>query len=288
MENYVIITDSSCDLTSSLVGDIIVVPLFLTIDGTVYANNSENSELTPKFFYTKLREGAKTTTSAANIKQFLEVIEPLLSQGKDVLYLGFSSALSGTFGSGNAAINMLKDKYPERKLFAVDTLSASLGQGLLVYLTEQKRKQGASIEEARDFAESTKLNICHWFTVDDLGFLKRGARISSTVAFVGTLLNIKPVLHVDDLGRLMNVEKTRGRLSSIELMLGHMKKSAIDPASQTVFISHGDCLGDAELLKEMIIEQLGVKEVHIGDVGPVIGAHSGPGTLALFFVGTQR
>ena len=170
----------------------------------------------------------------------------------------------------------------------MDTLCASLGQGLLVYLAAQKRREGASLEEVCAFAEQTKHNLCHWFTVDDLFFLKRGGRIGAATAVVGSMLQIKPVLHVDEAGHLVNVSKARGRRGSLDALCQRMQETAIDPASQTIFISHGDCAEDAEYLASRIRETMGVKEVFISYVGPVIGAHSGPGTMALFFLGKER
>ena len=180
------------------------------------------------------------------------------------------------------------EKYPQRKIFTVDTLCASMGQGLLVYLAARKRQGGASIEEVRDWTETRKLSICHQFTVDDLHFLKRGGRISGATALMGTMLNIKPVLHVDGTGRLVNIGKARGRQAALKALMDKMEQTAIDPHSQTVFISHADCPEDAQTLAQMVRERFGVREIVINYIGPVIGAHSGPGTLALFYIGTER
>ena len=215
-------------------------------------------------------------------------MEPVLQAGQDVLYLGFSSALSGTYNAGALACAQLAEKYPDAKLYAVDTLCASLGQGMLIYLAVQQKRAGKSIEEVRDYVEENKLHLCHWFTVDDLHHLHRGGRVSATSAVLGTMLNIKPVLHVDDEGRLIFVEKVRGRRTSLKALLQHMEATAIAPETQTIFISHGDCLEEAQLLGQMIRDKLHVQDVVINYVGPVIGAHSGPGTLALFFLGTKR
>ncbi|MDO4732840.1 MAG: DegV family protein, partial [Bacillota bacterium] len=222
--------------------------------------------------------------SAVNTAAFLQAMEPVLQEGRDILYMGFSSGLSSTFSASVTAVAELQERYPERKIYAFDTLCASLGQGLLVYLAAQKKAAGASIDEVLAYLEETRLNLCHWFTVDDLNHLRRGGRLSATTAVVGTVLNIKPVLHVDDEGRLVNVSKVRGRKKSINALFAEMQERAIDPQGQTVFISHGDCLEDAETLAEMIRAEFGVKDFLINPVGPVIGAHSGPGTLALFFL----
>ena len=290
MSNFVILTDSSADLGDDLVRqlDIQVLPLSFTLEQQTYHNYPDNREMEPHAFYQKLRDGAVATTSAVNVSQYTEFLEPLLQAGRDVLILAFSSGLSATYNSSVIAVQELAEKYPERKLYTVDTLCASLGQGLLVYLAARERDSGKTIEEVRDWAEANKLSICHQFTVDDLHFLKRGGRISATTAVVGSMLQIKPVLHVDDEGHLINIAKARGRQASLKALVDKMEKTAIDPAHQTVFISHGDCLEDAQMVADLVKERLGVPEVYLNPIGPVIGAHAGPGTVALFYVGTER
>ena len=290
MKDYIIITDSSCDLTPELAAEtqIEVIPLQLTMEGKEYRNLLDGSDLDSKAFYAKLRGGVTASTSAVNPDVFSEAFKKILNEGKDILYLGFSSGLSSTFHASTIAAEELMQEYPDSKIYCVDTLAASLGQGLLVYLAAKKKKDGATIEEVRDFVEQNKLHLCHWFTVDDLNHLKRGGRVSATTALVGTMLNIKPILHVDDEGHLINVGKVRGRKASIESMLTHMKESAINPSEQTVFISHGDCEEDALTLKAMVEKEFSPKRVEINTIGPVIGAHSGPGTLAIFFLGDKR
>ena len=290
MKDYIIITDSSCDLTPALASEaqIEVIPLQLTMEGKEYRNLLDGSDIDPKTFYTKLRGGVTASTSAVNPDVFSEVFKKILNQGKDILYLGFSSGLSSTFHASTIAAEELMQEYSDSKIYCVDTLAASLGQGLLVFLAAEKKKAGAAIEEVRDFVEQNKLHLCHWFTVDDLNHLKRGGRVSATTALVGTMLNIKPILHVDDEGHLINVGKVRGRKASIESLLSHMKESAINPSQQTVFISHGDCEEDALTLKKMVEKEFSPKRIEINTIGPVIGAHSGPGTLALFFLGDKR
>lgn len=290
MSQYIIMTDSSCDLPAGLAAELEleVLPLSVLIDGKSYVNYLDEHDITFADCYAALRAGKNATTSAVNVEAFVQAMEPHLQAGEDILYLGFSSALSGTYNAGAVAAQQLAEKYPERKLYAVDTLSASMGQGLLVYLTVQQKRAGATIEQARDYAEAQKLHLCHWFTVDDLNHLHRGGRVSATSAVLGTVLNIKPVLHMDNEGRLIFMEKVRGRRNSIKRMLEKMRETAIEPEKQIVFMSHGDCLEDAEYLAGRIREEWGVKDVVINYVGPVIGAHSGPGTLALFFLGTER
>lgn len=290
MKDYVIITDSCCDLTAALAdsAELTVIPLLLTLEGKEYHNFLDGREIDNKAFYDKLRAGSTATTAAINPDVFTTVFEETLKAGKDILYLGFSSGLSSTYHASTLAAEELAAQYPDSKIYCVDTLAASMGQGLLVYLAAQKKKEGATIEEVRDYIEQNKLHLCHWFTVDDLNHLKRGGRVSATTALVGTMLNIKPILHVDDEGHLINVGKVRGRKASIESMLTHMKESAINPSEQTVFISHGDCEEDALTLKKMVEKEFSPKQIEINTIGPVIGAHSGPGTLALFFLGDKR
>ena len=290
MSKFIILTDSSCDLPAAMAEEmqLEVLPLTVYVENDSYRNYLDGREIGFKDFYQRLQTTNNVKTSAVNQAQFLEIIEPLAAAGSDVLYLGFSSGLSGTFNAGALAVNELSEKYPERKLYAVDTLCASLGQGLIVYLCWQQQQAGRSIEEVRDYAEKIKLNVCHWFTVDDLMFLKRGGRVSAATAIVGSMLSIKPVMHVDNEGHLIKVDTARGRKASIRALVAEMEKRGTDLAGQHIFISHGDCEEDAKYLASLVREKCGVKDVSINYVGPVIGAHSGPGTLALFFVGTER
>jgi DegV family protein with EDD domain len=241
-----------------------------------------------KEFYDKMRQGGVAKTSAINPDGFMSLFEGYLSDGVDVLYLGFSSGLSTTYRSGVLAANALMEKHPERKILCVDTLCASAGQGLLLKMAIDKKESGATIEETRDYIESKKMNICHWFTVDDLVYLKRGGRVSATTAFVGNMLGIKPVMHVDNEGHLVNVAKVRGRRAAISALFEKLAATADADLPDLVYISHGDCMADAELLASMIKDKCGRETEIITDVGPVIGAHSGPGTLALFFFGKER
>lgn len=288
MSDFTIVTDSSADLPAGLVQElgVEVIPLAFTIQGKTYRNYPDDREMDPKAFYQMLRSGEVATTSAANAFEFTSAVEPILQAGRDVLILAFSSGLSTTCQSAQLAAQELSEKYPERKVYVVDTLAASLGQGLLVWLAAQEKNEGRDIEEVREWVEENKLRLCHWFTVDDLHFLKRGGRISAATAVVGSMLSIKPVLHVDDEGHLINVGKARGRAASLTALVDKMEETAIDV--DTVFISHGDCLADAEKVKAMVEERFGTQKVVINHIGPVIGAHAGPGTLALFFLGTQR
>lgn len=288
MSDYVIVTDSSADLPADLVRElgVEVLPLSFAVQGKNYRNYPDDREMDPKVFYKMLRDGEMATTSAVNVAEYTAMLEPFLQAGKDVLALTFSSGLSTTFQSSVIAANELAEQYPDRKIFSVDTLCASMGQGLLVWLAVQEQRKGKSIEEVRDWVEENKLYLCHWFTVDDLHFLKRGGRISAATAVVGTMLSIKPVLHVDDEGHLINMGKARGRGASLTALVDHMEETVTDV--DTVFISHGDCLADAEKVAADVKKRFGTEHIVINNIGPVIGAHSGPGTVALFFLGAKR
>ena len=283
-------TDSGCDLPASLAEEmqLCVLPLTVYLDDESFHNYLDGREIGFHEFYEKLKNAKNVKTSAINQGTFMEAMEEYLAAGTDVLYLGFSSGLSGTFNAALLAANELAEKYPERKIYAVDTLCASMGQGLFVYLCWQQKQAGKTIEEVRDYAEKLVPNLCHWFTVNDLMFLKRGGRVSATTAIVGSALAIKPVMHVDDEGHLIKTGVARGRKASIRALVAEMEKLAIDPADQHVFISHGDCEDEAKYLAELIREKFGTKDFTISYVGPVIGAHAGPGTLALFFLGKNR
>ena len=290
MSKYLLYTDSNTDLSPELVQqmDVQVIPMLFDMDGQSYYNYPDNHEMAPHDFYQALRGGKVCTTSQVSINRFVEIFEPELQQGNDILYLAFSSGLSGTFNSSRLALEELKEKYPDRRIRTVDTLAASMGQGLLVYLAAQKRQQGMDLDELGDWVEENRLKLCHWFTVDDLMFLKRGGRVSGAAAVVGTMLGIKPVLHVDDEGHLIPMEKVRGRRASLDALVKHMAETAINPAEQTIFISHGDCQADCDYVADQIRQKLGTKNIVTNFIGPVIGAHSGPGTVALFFVGEKR
>ena len=285
-----ILTDSSADLSAELVAElgVEVLPLSFTMEDRTYFNWPDNRDIDPADFYAKLRGGAMATTSAVNVADYTQAMEPLLKQGKDVLVLAFSSGLSATCNSARIAAGELMEQYPERKVYVVDTLCASLGQGLLVWYAANLKKQGKTMEEVRDWTEEHKLNLCHWFTVDDLHFLKRGGRISSATAVLGTMLAIKPVMHVDNEGHLIKVGTARGRNASLKALVDHMEETVLDLKDQVIFISHGDCLADARKVADDVKARFGVETVIINYVGPVIGAHSGPGTVALFFLGSKR
>ncbi len=290
MRDYVIATDSSCDLSQEMVDElgVLVMPLTVMMEDKSYHNYLDGREIGFSEFYDSLRAGKPATTSAVNVDEFCKALEVPLGEGKDVLYLGFSSGLSATYHSGTLAAEDLRNDFPEASILTVDTLSASMGQGLLIYLAAQEKRRGKTIEEVRDYVEGLKLHIAHWFTVDDLNHLKRGGRISAAAALLGSTLNIKPILHVDNEGHLIPVGKVRGRKNSLKSLLDKLVETGVELAEQSIFISHGDSREDAELLAEMIRGALPVKEIVINYIGPVIGTHSGPGTIALFFLAKQR
>ena len=290
MSDFVIMTDSSCDLPASLAEEmeLTVLPLTYYIEDKVYTNYLDEREIAFSEIYAKLRTKCPAKTSAVNMNDFMAPMENLLSAGKDVLYIGFSSGLSGTYNAGAAAAKELAERYPERKIYTVDSLCASLGQGLLIYHAWQEKQKGKTIEEVRDFTENTKLHLCHWFTIDDLMFLKRGGRISGTTAVVGSMLNIKPVMHVDNDGHLIKVDTARGRKASIKALAEKAGQLGVDLDQQTIFISHGDCVEEANYLADIMRTRFNVRKLLVNYVGPVIGAHSGPGTIALFFLGRER
>lgn len=288
MNEYVIYTDSSCDLSGKMLADRNVGFSSLTFRFNDSEQEFSNDEMPIGDFYKKMKEGGVAKTAAVNATTFATAFERILNDGKDILYIGFSSGLSTTYNSARIAAEQLKKSYPDRKIITVDTLCASAGIALLVDLVIEKKEAGDTIEEAAKFAEENKMSICHWFTVDDLVYLKRGGRVSSTAAFVGNMLGIKPVLHVDNEGHLVNVSKVRGRKPSILALADKYNELAITKEGGTAYISHSDCMEDAKFLADTLESKYKAKVKLITDVGPVIGAHSGPGTLALFFVGKER
>ena len=287
--SFILATDSSANLTDEMIEKyaLEILPLSYLVDGIEHVSYVKGVKTDLPSFYKSRREGAKVSTSCVNVEKASEFFERFLSAGKDVLYIGFSSALSATCANAETAAANLRNKYPDRKIYVVDSLAASMGQGLLVTYAATEKEQGKSIEEVRDFTEALKLKVCHQFTVDDLMFLKRGGRISGGTALIGTILKIKPVMHVDNLGRLIPKGKVIGRKASIKALYNKYVEKAYDKEKQLVYISHGDCPDDAKLLADMIRES-GCKSIEINYVDQVIGAHSGPGTLALFFLGNDR
>ena len=285
--DFQIITDTCCDLSAQMYQELglVTVPLQLRF------REEEHSDISEQFLktvYTALRCGEKATTSAVNPATWEAYMEPALAAGKDILAIVFSSGLSTTYQSAMIAAGELQEKYPQRKILVVDSLCASMGQGLLVWHACQKRDAGYTLEQTAAWCEESKLHLCHWFTVDDLFYLKRGGRISATTAVLGTMLQIKPVLHVDDAGKLISVSKARGRKASLDALVAKAAETAIPGENSTMFISHGDCPEDAQYVCEQVKKKCGVESVVINYIGGVIGSHSGPGTVALFFLGNRR
>ena len=287
---YRIITDSTGDLTPELIRDLqlTVIPMEFTIDGKSYRNYPDGHEMSAKAFYHLLRAGKTSTTAQINAHEFMDWADPILQAGEDILYLAFSSGLSGTCQSAYMAKEELSARYPDRKIYVVASLAASMGEGLLAYYASKMQLEGKTIDEVYQWLQDNKLHLCHWFTVDDLNHLKRGGRVSSAAALFGTMLGIKPVLHVDDAGHLIPVAKIRGRRQSLDSLVAHMEQTVTNPEEQVIFISHGDCEKDAQYVADQIRAKWNVKEIVLNEIGPVIGTHSGPGTVALFFLGSKR
>lgn len=287
--SYVILTESSCDLTPELVerAGVEVLPMTFTLEGQSYAHYPDGRNYALKEFYDRLRAGAAPTTAAANVAELSDAMEQHLRSGQDVLFLCFSSGLSSTRDACAMAAAELRERYPERKIETVDTLAATVGQGLLVLRAGELRLSGATLEEVRDRVEAEKLHVAQRFTVDDLSYLRRGGRISTASAAVGTMLQIKPVLHVDDAGRLSATDKVRGRKSALQAILRHMEETIRRPA-ETVFVIHADCLEEAQALRDKIDAQFSPGEILIAPLGPIIGAHTGPGLLGAVFLADYR
>ena len=289
MRDYAIVTDSACDVWEELAQtlDLTVIPLTVRL-GEQEFPDKPGEGIRGADFYAQLKRGVPVQTSAPNIDTFLCAFRALLEEGKDILYLGFSSALSTTCHNAVIAADELRTEYPDRKILTVDTLAASLGMTLLLELTVKEKRAGKTIEEARDFAESMKSHICHWFTMDDLGQLRRGGRLSAGKALAGTILHIKPILHTSAEGTLVPMGSIKGRKAALESLVAKLKDTAILPETQTAYLVHSICPQDAEYVAARIREEAGVPNVRIGEIGPLIGAHTGLRTLGLFFVGQER
>ena len=289
MSEYVITTDNNSDLPEKYLKDHGVGCMYLSysMDGKNYTHGNFLPE---HEFYEAMRNGSMPTTAQVNPENAKALLEPYLKEGKDILHIAFSSALSGTYNSTRIAADELQEEYPDRKIIVVDSLSASLGQGLLVWLAQQKKELGQTLEDVADWAEKNKLKMVHLFTVDDLNHLYRGGRVSRTTAIVGSMLNIKPVLHVDNEGKLTAIGKVRGRKKALQELVKLMdeKIGIFEAGCDTIFISHGDCEQDAQYVAAKVKEKYNIKNIIINQVGATIGAHSGPGTMALFFMGDVR
>ena len=291
MASYVISTDTSCDFPLDYVQrhQIPLVSLYYSIDGKDGVNGCPKSEEL-KTFYQKMREGSETKTQQASVEDTEKLFRQILETGSDVLHIAFSSGLSGTANAARLAAETLKEEFPDRKIIVIDSLCASLGQGLLVDYALRMKDEGKSMEETAQWVQDHLQNICHLFTVDDLKYLQRGGRISKTTALLGTMIGIKPVLHVDEEGKLVPLSKVRGRKQSIQALVDKMEQNigSYRSQKQPIFISHGDCEADAQYVAQQVKKLFGISSILINYVGPTIGAHSGPGTMALFFYGKDR
>ena len=289
MRDFVILTDSCCDLPAALADElgVVVLPLTLTLGENSYKNYLDGREIGFKEFYDGIRGGTMPTTSAVSVGQFEEAMRPALAEGRDVLCLNFSASLSATYQSACIAADGLREEFPEAAIHVLDTCCASLGQGLLIYLCAQQQKAGKSVDEVLAYAKETAPHVAHWVTVNDLFHLKRGGRVSAATAVVGTMLSIKPIIYVNEEGKLISVGKARGRKASLLAVVDELEKRLIDP-SNPVFISHGDCEEDAKFVAEEVEKRTGAKTLVINYVGPVIGSHTGAGVIALCFLGKER
>ena len=287
---YKIVTDSTTDLAQEHANKLglVIVPYLFKLADKDYYNYLDNRELSSKDFYDALREGKTASTSLVTPDRYLEIFRPILEEGKDIIYLCLSSGLSNSYSQSVVAAEQLKEEYPERTVIPIDSLCASMGQGLLAYYAVKAKESGKPLQEAADYIRDLRLNICHWVMADDLNHLRRGGRVSSTSAFVGSLLNIKPIIHVNNEGRLIPVAKKRGFANVVEHFLNIMDETMVKSDEQMIFISHSDTIESANKMAEEITKRFGKYEIEINPIGPVIGAHTGPGTLALFYLGSKR
>ena len=289
MGDYVIVSDATLDLPASLIEEygIHVIPMGVNIDQTNFNHYPDERELSIEEFYGKLKNGAISQTTQITPAVFYDTFLPILEQGQDIIYIAFSSGLSGTYNAAQLVINDLKEQYPDRTIYCIDSLCASIGEGLLVYQAALQKEKGLSIDELKTWVEENRLYSRHWFTVKDLYYLRRGGRVTSIEAVVGTALRIRPVLSTDDEGKLTVVSKIRGSKAELDFLASKMETEGVDLASQTVIVGHGDNLQQAMELERIIRSKNLVKDVIISKIGPVIGSHTGPGMLALVFMGRK-
>ena len=286
MSNFVIITDSTTDLPKSYYKEknVPVVSLSYMMDGVTY---EDMNGLSGKELFEKIREGAMPTTSQINPEQAREALEPFAKEGKDIIYIAFTSGLSGSYNSVRMAAEELSEEYPDRKIAVIDSLCASMGEGLLLYKAVELKEQGKSFEEIVDWVENNKLNICHDVTIDDLHHLHRGGRVSKTSAVVGSIIKIKPMIHVNEEGKLIVIGKERGRKKAMLSLIDRMEQKQGDFKNDVVMIVHGDVEEDAEFLKKEIENRFGITNIIINCIGSVIGSHTGPGVISIFYMGDR-
>ena len=290
MRDYIIVTDATSDIPNEMANElnVKVVPMSFSLGEKNYNHYPDYRELDIKTFYDKQRAGQTSLTTQINVAVYLDFFEEIIKSDKDVLYISFSSALSSTYQSSVLAAKELNEKYPDFKIITIDSKAATLGETLLVKLAAQKKSEGMNIEDLSKWVAENHLKVCHYFTVDDLNHLKRGGRMTAMTAFIGTALDIKPILHVNDEGKLIPLDKVRGRKKALKVLFNYLAELSAILEEQTVFIGHGDCIEDARYLESLIKEAYKVKEVIIHPIGPIIGSHTGPGAITLFFLGKHR
>ncbi|WP_313567962.1 DegV family protein [Acetoanaerobium noterae] len=290
MRDYIIVTDATSDIPNEMANElnVKVVPMSFSLGEKNYNHYPDYRELDIKTFYDKQRAGQTSLTTQINVAVYLDFFEEIIKSDKDVLYISFSSALSSTYQSSVLAAKELNEKYPDFKIITIDSKAATLGETLLVKLAAQKKSEGMNIEDLSKWVADNHLKVCHYFTVDDLNHLKRGGRMTAMTAFIGTALDIKPILHVNDEGKLIPLDKVRGRKKALKVLFNYLAELSENLEEQTIFIGHGDCIEDARYLESLIKEAYKVKEVIIHPIGPIIGSHTGPGAITLFFLGKHR
>jgi len=290
VKDYIIITDATSDLTKEIIteNNIIVVPMEYEIDGKTYEYYPSSKNLTISQFYSKLKKGHMAKTSQINVSNYEKHFEKAINDGFDIIYVAFSSALSGSIQSAHIAKNNLAEIYPQSRIEIIDSRSASGGEGLLVYTAAKLKQEGKTFDELIHWINENIPHLCHWFTVDDLHHLHRGGRLSAASAIVGSTVGIKPILHIDNEGRLVPVSKVRGRKKSLVALVEQMQLTYNQPYKHKVFITHSDCYEDAAMVKDLISEKLKINDIEIMDLGAIIGTHTGSGTVALFFFGSGR
>lgn len=287
---YKIFIDTSADISIESLNELELgaVPFPVTIGDTQFIHYGDYREMSFNEFYKRLKAGEDVSTAQINMNTYMETFKPVLDKGMDILYIGFSSGMSGTLQSANLAVQDLREEYPDRKIFIVDSLGACSGLGLLGYHAAMKKRDGLSIEDVRDWVEDNKMNMCFWFKVEDLNHLHKGGRLSKTAAIAGTMLQIKPILHITDEGKLEVVDKVRGKKKVYSKLIEHFRNTAINPEEQMVFIGQADAIEEAEEFRNVLLSEMKIKNVQIHPIGPVLGAHVGVGMLSIFFLGTHR
>ena len=287
MKEFIIATDSTVDLPKAFLEEnhVLTISLSYVMDGVTY---KDLDGLSHEEFFEKITNGSLPTTSQINPEEARKALEPVVKEGQEILYLGFSSGLSGSYNSVRMAAEDLMEDYPETKIVTIDSLCASMGEGLLLYKTLQLKEQGKNLDEIAEWVEANKLHICHNVTVDDLNHLHRGGRISKTTAVLGTMVKIKPIIHMDNEGKLVVIGKERGRKKSLLTLLDKMEKQMQGYENDVVMITHGDCIEDAKYVEEQIRERFGIENIIVNGIGSVIGSHTGAGVVAVFFMGSER